>query len=388
MSVIELTTFRVRPDRTTAMLAARPGMVAAFQEGRRGFVSAKLVRLDEQTWLDVVEWTDDTAWDESRAKGGDDPRIAEFFGTIEALVSARRGARYDDELDGRRPVRTIAYGPHPAQVGELYLPEGGGPFPVVVLVHGGYWAALFDRRAVTGLADDLVAKGYAVWNIDYRGLGDGGGWPATFEDVATAVDAVATLDPALDPARVAVVGHSAGGHLATWIAHREALPADAPGAAPKVVPRAVISLAGALDLAEVDRTRLGAELADPDVVPPAGAPPAARPDLASAVAAAAGEGVAHALLGGHHEDVPQRYALASPSELPATGVPVLALHGSADDIVVPAHSRTYAAHAAKASYLEIADADHFDVINPAHESWRQAATWLTEHLPSGAEQAR
>src|SRR3954469_1020328 len=131
MAVIELTTFTVRADRTSAMLAARPGMLAAFREGRRGFVSAKLVRLDAETWLDVVEWTDDTAWDESKAKGGEDPRVAEFFGGIQrrgsgvffgasdALGSARRGARYDDE---RGRVRTVAYGPHPAQVGELYLP--------------------------------------------------------------------------------------------------------------------------------------------------------------------------------------------------------------------------------------------------------------------------
>src|SRR4051812_41275879 len=264
MAVIELTTFTVRADRTSAMLAARPGMLAAFREGRRGFVSAKLVRLDADTWLDVVEWTDDTAWDESKAKGGDDPRIAAFFGTIDALVSARRGARYDDE---RGRVRTVAYGPHPAQVGELYLPPGDGPFPVAVLLHGGDWAAVFDRPSMTPPADDLVARGDAVWDADYRRLGDGGGWPATFEDTAAAVDAVADLDPALDLARVTVVGHSAGGHLAVWTAHRANLPAGAAGAAPKVVPVAAVSLAGVLDLASADRAEFGTVIADPAAEP-------------------------------------------------------------------------------------------------------------------------
>ena len=377
MAVIELTTFTVRADRTSAMLAARPGMVAAFREGRRGFVSAKLVRLDAETWLDVVEWTDDTAWDESKARGGDDPRIAAFFGTIDALVSARRGARYDDE---RGRVRTIAYGPHPAQVGELYLPPGAGPFPVAVLLHGGYWTAMFDRRSMTRLADDLVDRGYAVWNADYRRLGDGGGWPATFEDTAAAVDAVADLDPALDLARVTVVGHSAGGHLAVWTAHRANLPAGAAGAAPEVVPVAAVSLAGVLDLAAADRAGFGTVLADPAAEPPAGAPEPAYPEFWPAVAAGVGEGVVNLLLGGHVDEVPERYAVASPSELGEPGAPVLVLHGDADDVVPAAYSRTYAEHAAGARYVEVAGADHFHVMDPAHESWQQVAGWLAERV--------
>lgn len=91
MSVIELTTFTVRPERTDAMLAARPGMVAAFRSDRRGFVSARLVQVGDDTWLDLVEWVDDAAWDESRVKGANQPGIAAFFGEIDRLVSSERG---------------------------------------------------------------------------------------------------------------------------------------------------------------------------------------------------------------------------------------------------------------------------------------------------------
>ncbi|EWM11357.1 antibiotic biosynthesis monooxygenase [Kutzneria sp. 744] len=199
MSVIELTTFTVEPGKTAAMLAARPGMVEAFRRDRRGFVAAKLIRVAEDTWLDLVEWTDDTAWDESKAKGGNEPEIAAFFATIDTLVSSDRGVRYDDAEDGRRAARTVAYGPHPSQVGELYLPEGDGPFPVITLIHGGFWTAMFDRRQLTPLADDLRQAGFAVWNIEYRRLGEeGGGWPGTFEDVEAAIDRLEGLDDHLD----------------------------------------------------------------------------------------------------------------------------------------------------------------------------------------------
>ncbi|NKE62424.1 alpha/beta hydrolase, partial [Lentzea sp. PSKA42] len=145
--------------------------------------------------------------------------------------------------------RKISYGTEPSQFGELHLPEGDGPFPVVVMIHGGWWAAMWDATAVQPLVHDLVGQGYAVWSIEYRRVGEpGAGWPGTFEDVAKAVDVVADLDAPLDLNRVAVVGHSAGGHLATWIAHRSALPDGVPGARPGIRLAGVVSLAGALDL--------------------------------------------------------------------------------------------------------------------------------------------
>lgn len=372
MSVIELTTFTVAPEKTAAMLAARPGMVAAFRADRRGFVSAKLIRVAEDRWLDVVEWSDDTAWDESRAKGANQPGIAAFFATIGTLVSSERGVRYDDGEDGSRAVRTIAYGPESAQAGELYLPPGAGPFPVVVLLHGGFWSAAFDRRQLTGPADDLVAGGIAVWNVEYRRIGEpGGGYPGTFLDVAAAVDALEGMDPALDLDRVVVAGHSAGGQLAAWTGHRAVLPAGAPGAGPKVRPAGVVSLAGVLDLVAADEAKLGAELAGAE--PPANAAAPVRPDLP------AGNGMTSLLLGGRFAEQPERYRWTSPAQLAPAGVPSLAVHGEDDEVVDPCYSRRYA-EATGAELIVLPGTGHFDVIDPAHPSWKVARDWITARL--------
>jgi acetyl esterase/lipase len=373
MSVIEMTTFTVAPVNTQAMLDARPGMVAAFRADRRGFVSARLVRVDEDTWLDFVEWTDDAAWDESAAKGANLPAIAAFFGTIDKLVSARRGLRYDDPA---RAVRTIAYGPEPSQVGELYLPEGDGPFPVVVVVHGGYWAAMWDRRQMTDVVDDLVGRGYAVWNVEYRRIGEpGGAWPNTFADVAAAVDALDGMDPALDTGRVVLLGHSSGAHLATWAAHRGVLPPEAPGANPQIIPIGLVSLAGVLDLRTADATDFGAVLADPDAEPPKDAPRPAWPEMWPAVADAVGEGIVTLLLGG---EVAERAAWTSPVELADAGVPVLAVHGTADEAVPAEWTRRYTDKIPAARYVEVEGGTHFDVVHPTHPVWSTVTDWIHE----------
>ena len=123
----------------------------------------------------------------------------------------------------------IAYGPAPAQVVDLFLPKGRGPHPVVVLIHGGCYLAEYQGLAQTsGVAADLARRGYAVWNVEYRKLGEAGaGYPGTFLDVADAVDRIRDAAKAhrLDPRRVVAVGHSAGGHLALWAAARHRLPA-------------------------------------------------------------------------------------------------------------------------------------------------------------------
>jgi len=107
---------------------------------------------------------------------------------------------------------TYSYGDHPSQLAELFLPAGSGPFPVTVVVHGGYWKAQYDRSLMEGLCSDLAAHGLAAWNIEYRRVGAGGGWPHTLDDVAAAVDLLVELNAPLDLSHVAAVGHSAGGH--------------------------------------------------------------------------------------------------------------------------------------------------------------------------------
>src|SRR5712692_5882925 len=128
------------------------------------------------------------------------------------------------------PVK-LAYGTEYLQFGELYLPERTGPHPVIPLIHGGYWRARYDLTLMNGLAQDLARGGYAAWNIEYRRVGDkGGAWPGTFLDVAHAVDYLRELAPLyqLYLQRVVPIGHSAGGHLAFWLAARPRIAANSP----------------------------------------------------------------------------------------------------------------------------------------------------------------
>ena len=123
----------------------------------------------------------------------------------------------------------IAYGPGPQQFGELRLPDGAGPHPVVIVVHGGCWLAEYDLGYMSSLAAALTADGVATWSIEYRRVGDdGGGWPGTFDDVGAAADHLREIaaEHELDLERVVAVGHSAGGHLALWLAARHGLSVD------------------------------------------------------------------------------------------------------------------------------------------------------------------
>ena len=240
------------------------------------------------------------------------------------------------------PAPVVRYGEHPDQVANLHRPARGGPWPVVVLLHGGFWRAGWDRTLMTHVARDLAARGFLVWNAEYRRIGqDGGGWPGTLLDAAAAIDAIATIEEA-DLDRIAVVGHSAGGHLALWLAGRGRLPSGAPGAGAHVRPRLAVSLAGVADLVA------GAE-------------------------GGLGTGACEALLGGSPQEVPERYAAASPTALLPLGVSQLLVHGARDDIVPPSQSSTYAARAVAAGdqveLVVLPEADHFDVIEPRHEAW-------------------
>lgn len=251
-------------------------------------------------------------------------------------------------------ARRIAYGDHVDQVGDLHLPAGDGPWPTVVLVHGGFWRLPWGLALMTPLARDLAGRGLAAWNIEYRRVGQaGGGWPGTLEDVAAAADAVAGLD-GVDATRVVTVGHSAGGHLALWLAARHRISPGAPGADPRVRPWAAVSQAGVADLAGGAAARLGS-------------------------------GACEALLGGSPADVPERYAAASPLALLPLGVPQLLVHGDRDEAVPVGQSRAYATAARAAGdavdLVELADVNHLDLIEPEHPAWAAVVAWFGQFAP-------
>ncbi|MGQ0559973.1 MAG: alpha/beta hydrolase family protein [Sphingosinicella sp.] len=156
------------------------------------------------------------------------------------------------------PDRTISYGSDPLQVVDLWLPADAGPHRTVLMVHGGCWqTAIAERDIMNWIADDLRRRGYAVWNVEYRGVDRlEPPYQGMFDDVAAAADALREHGPShrLDLARVVTIGHSAGGHLALWLAARPRL--SPPPANPLAIHHA-ISLGGLQDLEQALREDQG-----------------------------------------------------------------------------------------------------------------------------------
>jgi acetyl esterase/lipase len=244
------------------------------------------------------------------------------------------------------PDLVLRYGPGPDHVVDVRLPASAGPAPLVVVLHGGFWRAEHDRAHAGPQCSALAEAGYVVAAVEYRRTGRGGGWPATFDDVAAAVDAVPGLVAGAAPGRLrpggaVLVGHSAGGHLALWAASRDRLPPGSrwhrpPGPS---TPRAVVGLGAVCDL------RCCGDL-----------------DLDG--------GAASALLGGGPDDVPDRYAQADPLTLAPPGVPAVLVHGTDDDRVPVEMSRRYAAAGGDSVRLvELPGTGHFEVIDPRSRVW-------------------
>jgi acetyl esterase/lipase len=252
-----------------------------------------------------------------------------------------------------------AYGPHPDQFLEVLLPPGTGRAPVAVVLHGGFWRAAYGVELARPLAADLAAAGWAAVSVEYRRVGAGGGWPATLDDVAAALDRLPDLPQAgrFDLREVAVIGHSAGGHLAAWAAGRPQLPAGAPGADPRVRVTAAVLQAGVLDLALGFEQGLGA-------------------------------GAVRDFLGGAPGEVPERYAAADPARLLPTGAAVLCVHGAADDVVPVSQSERWAAAAVAAGdavEVRVLPGDHMVVIEPASPHWRVSRDWLSRRAAAPAD---
>jgi acetyl esterase/lipase len=263
------------------------------------------------------------------------------------------------EMSGRHAWATTAslsersvhrYGDDRSQLGELFLPNRADGVPVAVVLHGGFWRDAYDRSLMDGICEDLAGSGWAAWNLEYRRLGAGGGWPETFLDVAAGIDELLRLaGRELDLGIVVTIGHSAGGHLALWAAARRCLPPEAPGSGPRVLVTHAIAQSGVVDLVEAARLRLS-------------------------------RGAAEELLRAPPQEAPERYLLASPAERLPLGVPQLLVHGERDDIVPPEMSRVYARDArAAGDPVDLAmhqDLGHFEHLDPTSPAWRSVRDWL------------
>jgi dipeptidyl aminopeptidase/acylaminoacyl peptidase len=215
----------------------------------------------------------------------------------------------------------IAYGPEPLQFGDLRVPAGAGPFPLAVVLHGGYWQATYNLIHTGHLCRALADTGIASWNVEYRCLGvPGGEWPGPRDDLELALAYLPRL-PFEHDGRTVLVGHSAGGQLALWAAKHEKLPVVA--------------------IAPVSDVRDAAERRGPDSAP------------ARFMA-------------------PERYADGSPLELLPLGVPQIVIHGTADESVPFEMSVRYVeAAGGEAELVTLDDTGHFESIDPQSPACRQ-----------------
>jgi len=231
----------------------------------------------------------------------------------------------------------LAWGREVDQFGDLRIPKGRGPFPVVIFVHGGYWRSAYDLTHAGHICAALTQAGYATWNLEYRRLGEsGGGWPGTLNDVLAGAQFVSKLATKykLDLDHVVASGHSAGGELALWLANHTRL-------------LGVTSLAGVCDLRRAWELKLS-------------------------------DTVVEQLLGGTPKQVPKRYDLASPIELLPMTTPQRLVHGTADNIVPFEMSEQFARKSRNGKLIKLEGAGHFELIDPRAKEWPTVRKCIVE----------
>jgi acetyl esterase/lipase len=252
----------------------------------------------------------------------------------------------------------LQYGRDSNQFAELQFPLGEGPFPLLFVIHGGFWLATYDLQHISPLCSELTSCGIVTCSLEYRRIGqEGGGWPGTFLDVVNGTEYFRQLliqDRRVDMGRAAVMGHSAGGHLALWLggSHRlqksSALYVDQK---PWLI--AVISLAGVADLRNAWDLRLGSRAVD-------------------------------RLIGGSPNQYPQRYSEASPIEIIPMGLRQVLIHGREDETVPIIQSERFVQRAHdsgdKASLVPLDRVGHFELIDPKSEAWDAVAGSALEVL--------
>ena len=241
----------------------------------------------------------------------------------------------------------VMYGSDHRNFAELRIPTGNGAFPFLFVIHGGFWQSAYDLSHIGHLCAAFTSKGIVTCNLEYRRLGDpGGGWPGTFQDVSLAIDHVLEMlssDHRVDLTRTAVIGHSAGGHLALWLGGRHRIPNASPlRDAQKYRLGSTVSLAGVCDLRTAWRQRLG-------------------------------NGIVAKLMGGTPGQVPDRYNDGSPIELLPTGTRQVLIHGSIDDVVPVSQSEKFVERAEQLgehpALVELDEVGHFELIDPESNAW-------------------
>jgi acetyl esterase/lipase len=232
----------------------------------------------------------------------------------------------------------IAYGPEPLQFGDLRVPDGDGPFPLALVLHGGYWQSTYNLTHTGHLSRVLTEAGIATWNLEYRCVGvPGGAWPAAAEDLTSALDHLEQL-PLAGDGRVVLVGHSAGGQLALWAAKRARLP--------------VVALAPVSDVRDAVARR--------------------GPESAPARYMA-----------------PEHFPDGSPLEQLPLGVPQILIHGTADDTVPYEMSERYVSAAGgEAELVTLDGARHFELIDPLSAEWPVVRAAIERLLEARGSDAR
>lgn len=242
---------------------------------------------------------------------------------------------------GPAPTSTVRYGERPEHVADVWRPESDRRQPaLVIVIHGGFWRAGFDRRHVRPMGNALAAQGFSVASIEYRRTGmPGGGWPGTVDDVRLATTRLPDLVAAQAGRPIGptlLVGHSAGGHLALWAGSQVRIPGLG----------GIVSLAGVCDLVRADELELGAQ---------------------------GDAGATAAWLGGRADARPQEYTAADPCQLPPPPVPVVLVHGVQDTVVPVELSQRYAHRAtalgADVGLVELPGIEHFGLIDPLSPAW-------------------
>ena len=258
-----------------------------------------------------------------------------------------------DNIPSKNADTIVQYGEDELQFAELRLPKCEGPFPVIIIVHGGCWYSPYaDLKNTSAIADALRDEGYATYNVEYRRFDNkGGGWPNTILDVGKAADYLKVIAPKfnLDLNKVISYGHSAGGHLAFWLGTRnQRIVGDDLYLENPLSIKGILGVGSINDLVEFEKI-----------------------DTSTC-----GEVVVVKLMGGKVDAQPKRYQEASPIMNLPLGIPQILITGESDKIV-PSYLGEAYTKAAKTSGDKV---QHIIVSNAAHHEYNAPSKPPYKHI--------